>query len=132
MPVCLHRPPSEFNLPLLCSEIGRALRDLECVSSIPSHWEPMHGDLTPWNLRNLTDGSLYLFDWESAGWGPPGADEVLYRATDAAVRGAVVTSNCLEESIDFWTGRFEDSRARDRRELKLRDSVLSNLLKMRG
>lgn len=34
---------------------------------------PVHGDLTPWNLRRTPRG-LALFDWESAGWGTPGSD----------------------------------------------------------
>ena len=39
---------------------------------------PIHGDLTPWNLRRTQRG-LALFDWESAGWGPPGFDLDTYR-----------------------------------------------------
>lgn len=45
----------------------------------------VHGDLTPWNLRRTRRG-LALFDWESAGWGPPGADLDHYRAACDAVR----------------------------------------------
>lgn len=45
----------------------------------------VHGDLTPWNLRRTRRG-LALFDWESAGWGPPGADLQHYRASCDAVR----------------------------------------------
>lgn len=41
---------------------------------------PVHGDLAPWNLRRTSRG-LALFDWEAAGWGPPGSDLEHYRST---------------------------------------------------
>lgn len=46
---------------------------------------PVHGDLTPWNLRRTPRG-LVLFDWESAGWGAPGSDLALYRRSSDEVR----------------------------------------------
>lgn len=46
---------------------------------------PVHGDLTPWNLRRTPRG-LVLFDWESADWGPPGSDLALYRQSCDEVR----------------------------------------------
>ena len=39
---------------------------------------PTHGDLAPWNLRRTRRG-LALFDWEGAGWRPPGSDLAHYR-----------------------------------------------------
>lgn len=39
---------------------------------------PMHGDLTPWNLRVDRRGRGVLFDWEHAGYGPVDADLVRY------------------------------------------------------
>jgi hypothetical protein len=46
---------------------------------------PVHGDLTPWNLRRTSHG-LALFDWESVGWGPPGSDLATYRTACDSVR----------------------------------------------
>jgi Phosphotransferase enzyme family len=46
---------------------------------------PIHGDLTPWNLRRTTRG-LALFDWESAGWGEAGSDLAHYRVACDQVR----------------------------------------------
>lgn len=46
---------------------------------------PIHGDLTPWNLRRTSHG-LALFDWEEAGWGAPGSDLDFYRRASAEVR----------------------------------------------
>lgn len=30
-----------------------------------------HGDLAPWNGRRMSNGDLYVFDWESADWRAP-------------------------------------------------------------
>jgi thiamine kinase-like enzyme len=46
---------------------------------------PVHGDLTPWNLRRTPRG-LVLFDWESAGWRAPGSDLALYRRSCDEIR----------------------------------------------
>lgn len=48
---------------------------------------PVHGDLTPWNLRRTRRG-LALFDWESTGWGAPGSDLATYRAACDTIRPA--------------------------------------------
>ncbi len=46
---------------------------------------PVHGDLTPWNLRRTPRG-LALFDWESVGWGAPGSDLDMYQRTCNDIR----------------------------------------------
>ncbi len=46
---------------------------------------PVHGDLTPWNLRRTPRG-LALFDWEDAGWGASGSDIAHYRRASDAIR----------------------------------------------
>jgi hypothetical protein len=46
---------------------------------------PIHGDLTPWNLRRTSRG-LALFDWESASWGAAGSDMTTYRSACDQVR----------------------------------------------
>ena len=77
----------------------------------------MHGDFTPWNLRQLESGELVLLDWEEAGWGPPGADAVLYRAAASALSQSY-TAPCSDgEAIQFWRARISkrDGDARDRR-----------------
>jgi Ser/Thr protein kinase RdoA (MazF antagonist) len=45
---------------------------------LPSHWQPIHGDFVPWNLRQDGNGELWLLDWEDSGWGPPLADLLRY------------------------------------------------------
>ncbi len=66
----------------------------------------MHGDFTPWNLRSAGRGPLSLVDWEDAGWGPPHADEVLYRAVSAALGGGQPVGEVpAGEAADFWIDR---------------------------
>jgi len=83
-----------------------ALRTLPRRAETPPHWTPMHGDFTPWNLRRLDDGPLLLFDWEDAGWGPPGADEVLFQATEAALGRATDSGWAREEALAYWQERL--------------------------
>jgi hypothetical protein len=77
----------------------------------------MHGDFTPWNLRQLRGGALVLVDWENAGWAPPGADEVFYRATWAALRHRLPGGCDAHESIQFWRDRVlaQPENVRDHR-----------------
>jgi thiamine kinase-like enzyme len=52
----------------------------------PDHWSACHGDLTPWNLRiGDRSGTPWLLDWETAGWAPPGFDEVYFLASTSAI-----------------------------------------------
>ena len=69
----------------------------------------MHGDFTPWNLRQRRDGTLILVDWEDAAWAPPGADEVYYAAT-AGVFGGRTTRGRTEarEASVFLRDRTSD------------------------
>jgi aminoglycoside phosphotransferase (APT) family kinase protein len=89
----------------------------------------MHGDLTPWNLRELPDGRLILFDWEDAAWGPPHADMVLYRCTDAAVRKRYRGVPDAGEAARYWLSVIaerEDGTVRDRRlDQSLRRALLT-------
>ena len=74
----------------------------------------MHGDFAPWNLRRLRDGSLALIDWEDAGFGPPGADEVFYRATSAALWGHRPHRSEAREAVEFWRRRVQPQPATTR------------------
>jgi hypothetical protein len=69
---------TEIDLPTLLAlieDLGEALGDPG------TRWAtPMHGDLTPWNLRRSAD-RLVLFDSEHRGFGPREADLVRYLAT---------------------------------------------------
>ena len=82
---------------------GGAVRPVD----VPRHWQRMHGDLTPWNLRRLRDGKLVLFDWEESGWGPPAADEVLFMATRAALGVGTARASPHREAVAFWSDRMD-------------------------
>jgi glycosyltransferase involved in cell wall biosynthesis len=111
----LHRPVVYPPLSLILSEIREALADLSRSPNTPAHWEPMHGDLTPWNLRQTDDGSLVLIDWEEAGWGPPEADRVLYVTVAAHLSGGSVPHFTDPEPVEFWKQRrLNESRPRGR------------------
>jgi hypothetical protein len=94
-------PPLEPNLPSLGAWIGSALRGLPRPKDVPDRWEPLHGDLTPWNLRQTRTG-LWLVDWEMAGWAPPGADEICYAANCLAVGRSAPGFRFRAEAADFW------------------------------
>ncbi len=79
------RPAIDAPLLLFERDLGRRLAMLPKPQDAPPDLVPVHGDLTPWNLRRTGRG-LALFDWESVGWGPPGSDLAHYRRASAAIR----------------------------------------------
>ncbi len=117
LPAGPHRPPHAPAIRAIAEEVAAALTGLPRPTNMPSHWRPMHGDFTPWNLRVVRGGSLVLVDWENAGWGPPGADEVLYGATFAALRNRSPERCGQAEAVQFWRERLptQEWGTRDRR-----------------
>jgi hypothetical protein len=115
LPAGRHRMMTGEPLGAIFSEVSTSLSGLERSPVTPDHWQPMHGDLTPWNLRTFGRGP-WLIDWETSGWGPPHADEVLYRATAAALGREVETDPPadISEAVAFWTAEIEE-RAGDRK-----------------
>lgn len=115
LPPGLHRPPTNPPLRAILEEVEAALAGLPKSMATPDHWRPMHGDFAPWNLRQFDRNSLVLVDWESAGWAPPGADEVFYRATQAALRHQVAVRCATDEAVQFWRERVptKSETARD-------------------
>ncbi len=99
-----HRPARRPPLGRVLTDVAEGLSALPHGAGVPDHWVPMHGDCTPWNLR-LVGSDLFLFDWESAAWGPPGADEVMYRSTALSLK--------LEPSAEFQeaAARFPEAVA---------------------
>ena len=108
LPPIPHRPADNPPLQLIIAEIQEALGELAKGESVPDHWRPAHGDLTPWNLRAIRHRGLALIDWEDAGWGPPGMDEVFYRATESAFRKLGPVSAGNHEAIRYWIDRFSE------------------------
>jgi hypothetical protein len=97
---------------------------------------PIHGSLTPLNLREDCQGGLWLLDWDKLRWGPPLYDELRYWISDLArrhsasgVRGGErillrmpgVTTVAVRRALEF---RVEVRGAEIlRREQELRDAL---------
>jgi thymidylate kinase len=97
-----HRPLRNLQLVAILEELQRALEALPRPLGTPDSWVPMHGDLTPWNLRLTSDGRLMLLDWERAGWGPEGADELLYQAAEVALGWRSNVTGGHPDAARFW------------------------------
>lgn len=130
LPPRLHRPPAAPPLDAVLGEVEAALHGLPRPAGTPAHWRPMHGDFTPWNLREL-DGRLVLLDWEDAAWAPPGADAVLYEASDAALHGRRAASSEQREAIRFWEERVGRRPPNTARHDRLNAALLAALRQMR-
>jgi hypothetical protein len=117
LPAGRHRMLPDGPQAALYADVARSLADLPRPDGIPDHWVPMHGDLTPWNLRSFGNGP-WLLDWESAGWGPPHADEVLYRATASALGRPVGASppSGIDEAVEHWRREVRERAAERARE----------------
>ena len=96
----------------------------------PEHWEPAHGDLTAWNTRVDRSGRTWVFDWEDAGWGPPGADDTYYRATAAVLLGRPAGTAPVE-AVEWWLSTVA-SRARTGDDAELSARLTSTLQSMRA
>ena len=72
-----HRPHpwDAERLSAIVADIERIVaNDIPKPSGGAADLVPIHGDLTPWNLRLAGTDSPWLFDWEWAGWGPVHSD----------------------------------------------------------
>ncbi len=59
-------------------DVQQRLREQARPPATPAHHVPVHGSLSPANLRLDRSGTPWLIDWDRAGWGPPLADELRY------------------------------------------------------
>jgi hypothetical protein len=101
LPARIHTPAFDPPLDSVLKDIERGLDLDPRPATVPEHWSPMHGDLTPWNLRKSA-GELFLMDWENVGWGPPGADQALFTVATAALRHRRVRTALNKEAVAFW------------------------------
>ncbi|HET9011444.1 MAG TPA: phosphotransferase, partial [Gemmatimonadaceae bacterium] len=123
LPARPHQPPAHPPLHSIVAELDQVLDALPRSAATPANWRPMHGDFTPWNLRQTDGRALYLVDWEDVSWAPPGADEVLYRATAAALNHQPAQPVHAPEAIAFWRARIA-ARCGDQRDQRLRAGIL--------
>ncbi len=123
LPLALHRPMRQPRIETIVAEVQEALSLLPRSAEHEAHWLPMHGDLTPWNLRQVGSARRpWLFDWEDASWAPPGADVVRYRVTEAALFGGRPDLSGYAESVEFWRRRLAGDHGS-----RLRDAMLEVL-----
>ena len=109
LPVGIHTPAVKPPVAEILEEVGTGLEpSLPRPPGTPPHWEPMHGDFTPWNLRAIGRDKLVLLDWENATWAPPGADALWYDAVRRVTRLRVTSSGIdhSDEVIEFWIRRL--------------------------
>ena len=132
MPLFPHRPPRHPPLPRIVEDLQDRLAPVLDGHGVPSHWRPMHGDLTPWNLRRVGPWALWLLDWEEVGWGPPRADEVYYAATASVLLGGRPPSQTADaEAVRFWRRRV-GSRPSGDFDRVLNDALVGILATMTG
>ena len=132
LPSIEHNVPRRPNLGAILEEVGGALQSLPRSAAAPDHWCPMHGDFTPWNLREVATGQLVLYDWEDAGWGPPGADDVLYRASLASLRNTRPEIHQASEAVEYWYSRVSERVQSNFRERRLNEAFRKVLRQMLG
>ncbi|HUG83507.1 MAG TPA: phosphotransferase [Euzebya sp.] len=128
MPLGLDRPAAVEDADVIIADIRRTLAQLPRGHDVPEGWEPMHGDLTPWNLRVRRAGGLTLVDWEDARWGPPGADAVLLHASRCALFG-IAPPRLPREAADYWLQQVAE-REEDPLDNQLRGDLVSALQRM--
>jgi hypothetical protein len=130
LPAQLHRVAVDPPLLLIQQEIDTALAHLQRPAQVPPHWRPMHGDLTPWNLRELQQGGLILYDWEDVSWAPPGADLVLYDAALAAVTGRTAVGGQPREAVEYWIDHICTRQSSNRRDEHMHNGLVQALSRM--
>jgi hypothetical protein len=127
----LHRPAKYQSVEGILTEVRESLRRLPHPPGTPAHWEPMHGDFTPWNVREGSDGGgPVLVDWESAGWGPPGADGVMHYAASRALGLQTSHQPQSPEAARFWVERLEP--ATNKRDARLGAGLMRHLARVAG
>jgi len=132
MPLYPHRPAHAPPMARIVEDLQDRLAPVLDGQGVPPHWRPMHGDLTPWNLRRVGPWALWLLDWEEVGWGPPGADEVYYAATASVLLGSRPRAQPEDaEAIRFWRSRV-GSRPSGDFDRVLNDALVGILATMAG
>jgi hypothetical protein len=126
LPGRIHSPRVSAPIRAISEEVSELVRlDSPC----PPGWRPMHGDMGPWNLRNMPGIGPVLFDWENVAPAPPFADEVFYLAAAKAVGLAVQRHSDLdEEALVFWRDKISRRLGTDRREDRLATDMLRALV----
>jgi hypothetical protein len=97
----------------LAADVEEALASTR-PEGVPTHWQPMHGDMASWNLRHYPNGETFLLDWEESDWAPPHADLVRFLMTAPhgealAQQLAAGVASEMDEAVEFWRQRLTAS-----------------------
>ena len=116
MPAGMHRMINGAPAMSISRDISSGLADLARPEGTAEHWQPAHGDFTPWNLRVFRgDSKPWLIDWEEACWAPPGADALFYRASAFAIgRPTDDEPFPVDEAAAYWARRVRQRTADNR------------------
>ena len=70
----------------------------------------MHGDFTPWNLRDIGEPVPVLMDWEAITWAPPLADALWYDSVIEVSGLSIARSGITpsDETIRYWIDRLSN------------------------
>lgn len=98
----IHSPRLRSPLLAITEEIsGRLTGALPGPPPRPG-WQPMHGDLAPWNLRQSGPMAV-AFDWEHVTYGPPGSDAVFHISASRALGyGTGSPPKGVGEAVKYW------------------------------
>lgn len=120
LPARLHTVVDEPQIDRIAHEIRDILQHLRINPEKPDGWTYMHGDFTPWNLRNVGMDKPMLFDWGDVEPAPIGADETYYRVADFALTGTSVSLHDRPEAVAFWRDRLKAQGGHTARDTRLR------------
>lgn len=127
LPPRIHCVARNVDLQDLCEQITSSLAtDTNRPSNLERGWVPIHGDLTPWNLRRI-DSSVVIIDWEDTTWGPPDADLLWHDTVVSALDLDVPTSGyrASKEAYEFWLNSLTiRNEAQSQQTLAIRDHLL--------
>lgn len=126
----LHSPRLRAPLLAITEEISERLAGAVEGQGRQPGWVAMHGDLAPWNLRQ-SGPSAIVFDWEHAGYGPPGADAVFHiGASKALGYDAGPMPNAFEDAVEFWIEEVPRRFGRSDRDQAMAEGILRELRRL--
>jgi hypothetical protein len=125
LPEGIHSPAVRVPAMAIGEEISDRLSDVVATDS--SRPRPMHGDMGPWNLRQIR-GRVVLFDWEDVMAGPQHADFVFHQVASAAmglVAGADLSG--FPQARSYWIDEIQRRFGGDARDARLAKAMLDQL-----
>jgi hypothetical protein len=127
LPGRIHSPRVSVPIRAIAEEVSERI---QVAAPCPPGWRPMHGDMAPWNLRQMPGIGPVLFDWEHVAPAPPLADLVFYVAAATAVGVPVdMEPDFNAEAVAFWQEEIPRRFGDDQRDIRLADAMLQVILR---